>query len=85
MRFTAVQEQPEIPKHNSVKYIEKIATTQLHSQASSGQSVVPHNKLPNSIRVRTPFLTACHHCSQITAFHAQMGFGFWVQMQWPIH
>ena len=54
---------------------------------ASGQSVVPHNKLPNSIRVRTPFLTACHHW--LTNHSIPRPNGLWFlgadAVNWPIH
>ena len=66
-------------KH-SVKYIEKCIADATHTVAS--HQVQVDNQLchtANCNSIRTPFLTACHHWL-ITAFHAQMGFGFWVQM-----
>ena len=58
MRFTALQEQPEIPKHEAFCEIHKemhCLGCNRHSctakPGASGESVVPHSKLPNSIKV----------------------------------
>ena len=62
MRFTAVQEQPEIPKHEAFCEIHRemyCLGCNRHSctarPGASGESVLPHSKLPNSIKVRTQF------------------------------
>ena len=62
MRFTAVQEQPEIPKHEAFCEIHRemyCLGCNRHSctarPGASGESVVPHSKLANSIKVPTQF------------------------------
>ena len=94
MRFTAVQEQPEIPKHEAFCEIHRemyCLGCNTHSctarPGASGQSVVPHSKLLNSIRVRTPFLTACHHW--LTNHSIPRPNGLWFlgadAVNWPLH
>ena len=94
MRCTAVQEQPEIPKHEVFCKIHRemyCLGCNRHSctarPGANGESVVPYSKLRNNRKVLTLLGTACHHWLTINSIPRPNG--LWLvgadAVNWPIH